>query len=164
MARFTGLAMVALALATAAPLLAEESPLLGRSAVQFDGAIAWAEGGALPLVGMRFSRFASRRVGLELGVTTPPQAIAWGLVLMPDVDAVVAVPMGSGTAFLARGGVSAVAGMRGGEAGAFPGVNVGAGLLMKASRSTAVRLDYTWRAFPGVSFSTATLGVALLRR
>lgn len=158
------LAMAALALASVAPLSAEESPLRGRRAFQFDGAFAWAHGEGLPLLGVRYSRFPMRGVGWELGVATPPQALSSGLILMPDLDAVVALPMGSRAALLARGGVSGIVGIVDGGAGGIPGVNLGAGLLVKDSRNVGVRLDYTWRAFPGATFSSVTLGMVLFRR
>jgi hypothetical protein len=134
---------------------------LPRRLSTLEGGVAFAGGEGVSWAGCRSAWLLKNGVGLELGVATVPQVLPMGaLLVVPDLDAVAALPLGARTALLLRGGASAFAAVAVGNdsgAGAIGGFNLGASLLLEASPRHGLRVDYTARRIDGVAFSSVSL-------
>jgi hypothetical protein len=126
-----------------------------------EAGFAFAEGAGTPWAGVRVSHLRTGGPGFEYGVSSAPFLVAQAgiLALVPDLDAVLGVPLWSRTSLQLRGGASAVVGVGSGGAGATTGINYGAAVLLRIEPRQALRLDYTRRSFSGASFSSITLNI-----
>jgi hypothetical protein len=121
------------------------------------------EYGSVAEVGIRYSTGKPSELGLDLAFSTLPQAFQFGAVAaFMDLDATVAVPIGSVLALAPRAGFSGIALAGDGFGGALPGGNIGLGVVLRVGERTALRADVTRRQFLGAEdpFNSVTAGVA----
>ena len=118
------------------------------------------EGDGITAMTFRISQLRSRAVGTEIGVSLFPEALAAGaLYLAPDVGAAFNIS-GPGFTVLAKGGVSALAGI-GGGIGFLPGYHVGGGLIIRTGERGGIRLDVVRHAYLVENESEAIWSVGL---
>jgi membrane protein YqaA with SNARE-associated domain len=98
------------------------------------------EGGGPTAVTFRLSALRPSAVGTEVGISLFPNALAGGaLIIAPDLGAAYHLKIASATLLLKAGG-SAITGLAGGF-GFYPGVHVGAGLILPVENRAAFRID-----------------------
>jgi hypothetical protein len=122
-------------------------------------------------VGFRVASTTPHRLGLDFSIATTPLSLPLGaIVVASDLDITYPIPLGNGVVVTPRAGGSALgAVLLGGsdsDAGAAGtiGYNVGLGLVVQATSSTAIRVDYTQRRFNDqVEISSFTIGFVWTR-
>lgn len=122
---------------------------------------------ALFETGVRFSSLTPKRVSADVRITTFPQALSGGVLLLSaDVDAAYVVPLGERGYATPRLGVSVIGGAGSGGAGAMAGVNYGLGLVTRLDGPLALRFDASHRTYAGGEASIGawafSIGVAWL--
>ena len=145
-------------------------PVRGAAAQRMSGVevgvLAPGDGGLLQ-VGYRFAVLNRNSLGIDVAVATLPQAVLQGVALLgADLDAAFLLSPTEAVGFVARAGVSAIAGAGAGGGGAVFGYNLGGGVMVRPSSNAAVRADYTVRRLTldddRVSLPSLTFGVAWL--
>ena len=136
------------------------------SAVEL-GVVAPGHGRVLQM-GYRFSALDRNALGIDIAVATLPEALTYGIVVVgADLDAAFLLSPTPALGFVARAGVSTIAGAGGGGGGAVFGYNIGGGVLLRAWSHGALRVDYTHRRFSTdgdqLSLPSLTLGVVWFR-
>ena len=140
----------------------------GQSAVGIDlGATTLGEdfdSGALFEAGLRFGSLKPKRVNADVRLTTFPQALADGFVLLAaDVDGAYVVPVGTSVVATPRAGVSLLGGGGAGGAGGVAGINLGVGIVVRSTSRVGIRFDYGYRNYlsesDGFSTSSVSFGI-----
>jgi len=81
------------------------------------------------------------------------------------LDVTYHIPMGEQSQAVERGGGSALVASAFGGTGSAGGVNAGAGVILQLAKTTAFRVDFTYRRFFGqggsVGLSSLTFGIGI---
>lgn len=150
-------------------LVLAAAPSYGQSAIGIDlGATTLGDefdSGALFEAGLRFGGLKPKRVNADVRLTTFPQALAEGFVLLSaDVDAAYVVPLGQSVVATPRAGFSLLGGGGAEGAGGVAGINVGFGIVVRSTSRVGVRLDYGYRNYLSESegFSTSSFSFGIV--
>jgi hypothetical protein len=121
-----------------------------QTAYSFDfGAITAFEDAAVQ-VGFRAAPAVANKAGADILLSTFPEALVHGFLLfILDVDATYGAPLGDKFTLYPRFGGSIIAGGGNGGAGGAYGLNVGVGVLGRATPTFGARVDYTHHRFMG---------------
>jgi len=119
----------------------------------------------LLLVGFRVGSIKPFVPGVDWSIAVAPAAFREGFLLAKSaLDLTYPISLGCGAILTPRTGLSALAGVGSGGAGAVAGYNVGVGLVARAGPRWAVRLDITQDWFLGERFTPiVTIGFLWLR-
>ncbi len=113
------------------------------------GAITAFEDAAVQ-IGFRAAPAVANKAGADILFATFPEALVHGFMLFTlDVDATYGAPLGQQFTLYPRFGGSIIAGGGSGGAGGAYGLNVGIGLLGRATPTLGARIDYTHHRFMG---------------
>ena len=122
---------------------------------------------ALLEAGVRFGSLKPKQLNADVRLTTFPQGLAEGFVLLSaDVDAAYVLPLGKDVVATPRVGLTGLAGGGSEGGGAVWGANVGFGIVVRSTASVGVRLDYGYRRYlsddSGFSASSFSFGIVWL--
>jgi hypothetical protein len=120
------------------------------------GAIFGEDFSGIPSLAVNLTRLRRDGVGVDLAIATFPSTMLGGAVtIMPDLSVAYNFAVPSRT-FLAKVGISTVAGLSGDGAGIYGGLFGGVGMIARQGARRGIRIDLGQRRFPtqqGVVYS-----------
>ncbi|HWC74550.1 MAG TPA: hypothetical protein VG454_11500 [Gemmatimonadales bacterium] len=144
------------------------TPLWSQSAVALDFGITTLgdeyESYKLLEAGLRFGSLRPKQVNADVRITTFPDALTAGAVLLSaDVDATYVLPLRKGIDLTPRAGMSLLGGASGDGADAATGVNFGVGVVAGLTSPIGIRFDFGHRTYlghgAGVGASSFSMGI-----
>lgn len=118
--------------------------------------------------GLRLGGLKPKRINADGRLTTFPQALAeGGILLSADIEAAYVAPLGKGVVATPRVGFTMLAGGSSEGGGALAGVNFGVGIVAGLTSPVAVRFDFGRRIYvseEGFGASSFSIGVVWVQK